>query len=111
MSSRGGTQGTAVQLGMLGDGGADQQAAVGSSADAQLSRGGPPVVDQPAGCGVKIVEDVLFVVQHPGSVPALTFLGAASQVGDRVNPPAWTQARADGLKAGASGTTAKPPYP
>ncbi len=73
-----------VQLGALGQGRADQQAAVGAAGDGQLRGRGHAGGDEVLGRRVQVVEDVLLVGEHPGPVPLLALLAAAAQLGDGV---------------------------
>ena len=68
-----------VQLGSLGQRGADQQAAVRSAGDGELRGRGGAGVDEGLRGGVEVVEDVLLAVAVPGAVPGLAFLAAAAQ--------------------------------
>jgi hypothetical protein len=48
---------------------------------------GPVRVVECLGCGVEIVEAVLFGCEPPALVPPLAVFTAAADIGDRVEPP------------------------
>src|SRR5690606_37728203 len=68
-----------VEVGALGERGADEQAAVGAAHDREPVGGGVTCVDQRGGSGVQVVEDVLLVGAVAGEVPLLALLAAAAQ--------------------------------
>ncbi len=58
---------------------------------ASFASAGVFVIDQVTGARGEIVEDVLFVCEHPGAMPGLAVFGAAAQVGHRDDEPAIEQ--------------------
>ena len=73
------------QVGTLGHGRADQQAAVRAAGDGDLVGRGVFLPDEVFGRGDEVVEDVLFIEKHPGFVPGFAVLAAAPEVGKGIN--------------------------
>ena len=73
------------QVGALGHGGADQQAAVGAAGDGQAVVAGVALTDEVFARGDEVVKDVLLLQQHAGLVPVLAELATAAQVGHGVD--------------------------
>ena len=71
-----------AQVGPLGQGRPDEQAAVGAAVDGESIAAGETLGDEPVGGGVEVVEDVLLVGPIAGVVPRLAVLDAAAQAGD-----------------------------
>src|ERR1035437_806924 len=69
------------QLRVLGDGGAHEEAAIGSPNDGEVPGRGVLVGDEVFGGGKPVVEDVLLVLEHGLFVPVFSVLAAAAQVG------------------------------
>ena len=67
------------QVGPLRLRGADQQAAVGTAPDREPRRPGVAPPDQLLRGGDEVVEHLLLVPQHPGTVPVLAVFAAAAQ--------------------------------
>lgn len=77
----------AEQVGTLRQACADQQTAVGATADGQLFARGVTVVDEVFGRGNKIVKDVLLVELGSCFVPFAAILAAAPEVGHGKDAP------------------------
>ena len=63
----------------------DQESAIASTADADVSRGGVALIDEVLRRRGEVIEDILFVLQHTGVVPRLAELTSPAQVGQRVD--------------------------
>src|SRR2546428_3076142 len=75
----------AVQLRMLGERDAHQQAAVAAAANPQVLPAGDAVLDEPLRDRRKIVVDALPVLLQSGTVPLRSEFAAATNIGQHVN--------------------------
>lgn len=79
VQQRGPAHDRGVLPGLLGEGRADQQTAVGRAHDRDTARLAPAGGEQVVGGGGEVVEGVLLVLPAPGQVPPLALLTAAAQ--------------------------------
>src|SRR5213078_252152 len=69
------------QVGALGEGGADEEAAVAAAVDPEPAGRGPAGRDERLAGGDEVVEAVLLVLPHAVAVPGLALLRAAPDAG------------------------------
>src|SRR6267378_1350022 len=71
------------KLGALRERRSYEQSAIRTTRDCEVFGVRPSGVDEIFGGGVKVIEDVLFVCEHAGTVPTLAVFAAAAEIRER----------------------------